>query len=245
MTEAEASTGGATAARTGLVGRAVGVLLAPRATYADVTVRPQPLGTLFLVLAVIVAADATFFSTDSGRQALLDRQVRTLESFGRQVSDAQYQRFEQMLGSAPFFISAAQIVVIPAAALVLSGLLLAVFNGPFEGHARFSQVFSVVVHSGAVMACQQLVTIPLNYARESLSSPTNLTVFLPFLDESSFPARLLGSIDVFVIWWTISLAIGLGVLYRRRTAPIAWSLFAVYATAAAALAAVKSALSGA
>ena len=74
---------------------------------------------------------------------------------------------------------------------------------------------------------------------------THLGVFLPFLDEASFAARLLGSIDLFVIWWLISLAIGVGVLYRRRTGPIATSLIGVYITIGIVVAAVKTALSGA
>jgi hypothetical protein len=48
--------------------------------------------------------------------------------------------------------------------------------------------------------------------------------------EDENPVRmLLGGIDLFVIWWLVSLAIGLSVLYRRRTGPIAWGLLGVYA----------------
>ena len=70
-------------------------------------------------------------------------------------------------------------------------------------------------------------------------------VFLPFLDEESFAARLLGSIDLFVIWWAINLAIGLGVLYRKRTAPIATTLLIIYVAIGLIIAAVKTALAGA
>ena len=38
----------------------------------------------------------------------------------------------------------------------------------------------------------------------------------------------LGSIDLFFVWATISLAIGLGVLYRRRTGPIAVTMLGLY-----------------
>jgi len=68
-------------------------------------------------------------------------------------------------------------------------------------------------------------------------------VFLPFLEENSFLARLLGSIDLFQIWGTLSLAIGLGVLYKRRTSPIAWTMLLVYFVIVAAVAAIRSALS--
>jgi hypothetical protein len=68
-------------------------------------------------------------------------------------------------------------------------------------------------------------------------------VFVPFLDEKSFLSRLLGTIDLFQIWWLVVLAIGLGVLYKRRTGPIATSLLTVYAVIILAIAAVRSALS--
>jgi hypothetical protein len=96
-----------------------------------------------------------------------------------------------------------------------------------------------------VFALQQFFTLPLDYVRESLTSPTSLAVFLPFLDEMSFAARFLGGLDLFLIWWIVNLAIGLGVLYKRRTGPVATGLLATYATIALVVAAVRTALSGA
>ena len=56
-----------------------------------------------------------------------------------------------------------------------------------------------------------------------------------------FSGRLLGMIDLFIIWWFVLLAIGLGVLYRRRTQPIAIGLFGLYAVIIVVLAGVMSA----
>jgi uncharacterized membrane-anchored protein len=50
--------------------------------------------------------------------------------------------------------------------------------------------------------------------------------------------------DLFIVWWLIVLAIGLGVLYRRRTQPIAISLLAVYALIALSIATVMSRVGG-
>jgi hypothetical protein len=61
---------------------------------------------------------------------------------------------------------------------------------------------------------------------------TSVTTFgglLPMLPEKSFAANLLGMIDIIYIWYFIVLAIGLAVLYKRRTQPIAISLLSVYA----------------
>jgi hypothetical protein len=50
--------------------------------------------------------------------------------------------------------------------------------------------------------------------------------------------------DVFLIWYLLVLAIGLGVLYRRRTQPIAIALYSVYAVIVIGFAAVMSRLGG-
>jgi hypothetical protein len=228
-----------------LPARLIGILMSPRAAYADVVARPRVLGALAVVILISGIAVYTFMSTEVGKQAGLDMQLRQMESFGRTMTDAQYQRMEQMAGYAPYFGAGGQIVTLPLMALIIAGIAFAVFNAALGGDATFKQVYAVVVHSGVIIAVQQLFTLPLDYVRETLSSPTNLAVFLPFLDENSFPARLLGSIDLFVIWWTINLAIGLGILYRKRTSPIATTLLVIYVTIGLVIAAVKTALAGA
>jgi len=228
-----------------LPARLIGILMSPRAAYADVVARPRVIGALAVVILISSTAVYTFMSTEVGKQAGLDMQVRQMESFGRTMTDAQYQRMEQMAGYAPYFGAGGQIVTLPLMALIIAGIAFAVFNAALGGDATFKQVYAVVVHSGVIIAVQQLFTLPLDYVRETLSSPTNLAVFLPFLDENSFPARLLGSIDLFVIWWTINLAIGLGILYRKRTSPIAITLLVIYVTIGLVIAAVKTALAGA
>jgi hypothetical protein len=227
-----------------LPARIAGVLLAPRATYADIAARPRVVGALAFVVLVSMAATFTFLSTDVGQQAALDQQVRQIESFGRNVDDTQYQRMELMLPYARYLAAVSQLVFLPIAGLIVGGMAFAVFNAALGGDATFKQVYAVVVHSGVVMALQQLFVLPLAYARETMSSPTNLMVFLPLLDEDTFVARLLGSIDLFLIWWTVSLAIGLGVLYRKRTAPIATTLLVLYAAIGLIIAAIKTAASG-
>lgn len=227
----------------GLARRVIGVLTAPRATYANVAAHPRWLGVLLVVLLVTIVASAAFFSTEVGQQAMLDRQIRTAESFGRSVSDAQYQQLQRFAPYAPYFTAASQVFLLPLSALIIAGLAFAIFSAALGGNAAFKQVFAVVSHSGLIVTLQQLFSLPLDYARQTVSSPTNLAVFLPFLDENTFLARLLGSIDLFLVWWIVSLSIGLGVLYKRRTGPIATGILIVYAVIALVLAAIRTALS--
>jgi hypothetical protein len=57
--------------------------------------------------------------------------------------------------------------------------------------------------------------------------------------DSSFLAKLLSMVDIFIIWQLVVLSIGLAVLFRRRTQPIATSLFVVYAVIAVIVAFVR------
>jgi hypothetical protein len=235
----------ASAPARGLAGRVVGVLTSPRATYADVAARPRWLGVLIVVLAVSIASSSWLLSTEVGQRALIDQQLQTAETFGRPMSDEDYERLKQFAPYSVYFAAVSQIIFLPVVALAVAGLVIAIFNGALGANATFRQVFAVVSFSGVVAALRALFSTPLNYARESLSSPTTLTAVLPFFDDTTFAARLLGSIDLFLIWWIVSLAIGLGVLYKRRTAPIATSLLVVYGAIALTIAAVRSVLAGA
>jgi len=224
--------------------RIIGIVFSPRKAYADVARRPTFLATLAIVLLITGGAGFTLMSTDVGKEAMIDQQVQQRESFGQTVTDQQYQQLERVAQFAPYFAIAGQITL-PVFALVIAGIAFAVFNAGLGGDATFKQTYAVVVHSGIIVALQQFFVLPLDYVRRTLSSPTNLMVFLPFLDENSFPARLLGSIDLFIIWWSISLAIGFGVLYRKRTGPIATTLLVIYVAIGLVIAAVKTALAGA
>jgi hypothetical protein len=228
-----------------LPARIVGVLFSPRATYAEVAARPRVLGALAFVVLVGTVGVFLFMSTDVGKDAFLDQQVQQREAYGRPMTDAQYERLERMIPYAPYFGAGFQLVILPLAGAVIAGIALAIFNAVLGGDGTFKQVYAVVAHSGVVLSLAQMFELPLAYARQTMTSATNLGVFTPFLDEASFAARVLSAIDLFIVWWIVSLAIGLGVLYRRRTAPIATTLIIVYVAIGVVIAAVKTAISGA
>ena len=235
---------GASPAPKGLVARFIGIITAPRATYESVVAHPKWFGMLALTTLIVMFCTVLPMTTEGGREALLETQVKQMESFGMQVNDQMYQQMRSRIGIAPYTTAAGVLIMSPIITAALAGILFAVFNAAMGGTASFKQVYSVVVHGGAISVLGQLITGPLNYVRGTMTSATNLAVLLPMLPEGSFMAKLAGMIDLFVLWWVFVLAIGLGVLYRRRTQPIAVSLFAVYAVIALAVAAVMSRLGG-
>lgn len=233
-----------TPAPANLLSRFIGVVFSPRAAFQGIVAAPRWIGMLVLIAVFMSVATFLFLSTEVGRQALLDQQVSAMESFGMTVTDEVYSQMEGRLSFAQYTGSIAQFFALPIMYVIIAGILFAIFSAAMGGEAAFKQVFTVVVHSGAVSVVQQLFVLPLNYVRESMSSPTNIAALLPMVPEGSFLAYLLGAIDIFVIWWVMVLAIGLAVLYRRRTQPVALTLFVIYAVIALCIAGVRSWMGG-
>ena len=124
--------------------------------------------------------------------------------------------------------------------LILAGILYGVGSGFLGAQTTFVQMLAVVVHAGVIFAVQQVFVVPLNYARESILPPTTLAAFAPMLDDATFLYRLLSAVDLFYLWWLMALSIGLAVLWRRETRPIATTLCVVYAGIAVVFAAVRT-----
>ena len=216
--------------------------MSPRATYGAVAAQPRWLGAFLLVVLVCGLAATAFMATDVGQRAVLDQQLAQAEASGRHLSDAQVQMFERFVPYYKYLAFVFNLVFFGVGGLVVAGLAMGVFNALLGADASFKQVYAVVAHSVVILMVGALFALPLDYLRETLTSPTSLTVFLPMLDDNTFGAKLLGSLDLVRIWWAVNLAIGFGVLYRRRTAPIAATLLGVYAALALAYAAVVTAL---
>ena len=227
----------------GLASRIIGVLFSPRATYADVAARPRWFGVLAFTCIILAVGYFWLLSTEVGKKAALDQQTQIIESFGVKLNDQALDRMEAGIERARFTTPISQLIAIPLVTAIMAGILLGVFNALLGGDARYKQVYAIVAHGTVITALQTIFAIPLDYVRETLSSPTSLSVLTPFIDESSFLGRLFGMIDLFQVWGMLSLAIGLGVLYKRRTGPIATSFFVIYFMIVAAIAAIRAGLS--
>ena len=226
-------------AEQGLFARIFGVLVSPRATYAAVAAKPRSLGVAAVVLVTIGVAQGLFLSSEVGQQLALDQQISAMEAFGMTVSDQLYDQMEQGMKRAAYTGPISQAIFWPIAIAIEAGILLVVFSLLMGGAATFKYVHAVVWHSSVIVAVQQVFSLALSYASGKLAG-ANLGIFVPMLDEKSFVTLFLGSIDLFFVWATISLAIGLGVLYRRRTGPIATTFLGIYAVVALVIALFRS-----
>jgi hypothetical protein len=227
--------------RPGLIGRAVGVLTSPRSTFEHVVAEPRWAGILAVSVAIVAVLSAALVSTDFAQRELLEQQRSSVEAFGMTVTPEMEEQFAQGLAVATYTTLGSTLVGIPIICLILAAILYGVGSGFLGSQAAFKQVLAVVAHAGVVFGLQQLFVAPLNYVRESIQPPTTLAAFAPMLDDDTFLYRLLSGVDLFYLWWLMALSIGLAVLWRRETRPIATTLFVVYAAVAVALAVVRTA----
>ena len=228
--------------RIGLAARVLGILTSPRETFERVMADPRWIGILVLSVGGVAALSSLLLTADFAQRAMLDQQISSMEAFGVAVTDEVRAEMEQSGESGAYTTFGFMLVGVPIFCVVLAGMLHGVGYGMLGAGASFGQVFSVVVHAGLVFLVQQLLAVPLNYAREGITSPTTLAAFAPMLDEDAFAYKLLSTIDLVNVWWIMILSIGLAVAWKRRTAPIAVTLFGIYAGIALVIAVLRASL---
>lgn len=215
--------------------RIADLLWQPRSTMAALVARPQFLLPWLLVLAIWLVPAAWLLSTSVGRQAVVDEQVRMTESFGGQIDDAAYEQLRQSPPWSIYAISGGRTLLAPpVTVLVALGLmLLARLDG---STLRLRSALSVVVAATLVLAVREALMTPVFALRESITNATNLAALVPSVDEGSLAARFLGTIDVFALWWTWLLALGVSSASGRPVRRYLLRLMAVYLGLAALLA---------
>ena len=227
-----------------LPARVMGVLRSPRVTLQAVAADPRWKGILGFTFVVSALSSAILLGTEVGQLALVDQWERTAIAFGQPVTDAQYAAMlEASRNGGIAYAVASSLVSGPVLALALAALLFLVFRRASAG-VSYRQVLAVVAHAGVILAVRQVIAAPVNYARETLASPTTASLFVAMLDEASPVARFFGIIDLFVLWWIGVVAVGMSVLYRRPARRLAIIFVGAYITLALILAIVMAVTGG-
>jgi hypothetical protein len=244
MSTSSVAAGTAPAPRS-LPARFIGIITSPKDTFQSVAAHPRWLGAFILTVVLGAILIALPMTTPAGQEATLRQSVQQMESFGMTVTDQAYEQMRARMWFAPYQTAIGMLIGSPIITFIVAGLLFLAFNVAMGGNATFKQLLAVLVHSSFIMTLQQLFTSPLNYFRGSIESATTIGVLLPMLDPKSFIGRVAGMTDFFMFWYIVVLAMGLGVLYRRKTQPIAFTFVVIYAVFVCGIAAVMSRLGGA
>ena len=224
--------------------RILGVIRAPRLTLHAVAENPQWVDVLAVTFIVSALTGAALLWTDVGRLALLDQWERTAVAFGQHLDEAQYAAIVEASRNGAAYATASAFANGPLLVFGLSALLLATFTATLDRRVSYRQVLAIVAHASVILVVRQVIVTPVNYARETLASPTTLNLFFTSLDEASPLARFLGVVDLFVVWWLIVLAVGVSILYRRPVRTLGLTFVGVYVGLALTVAVIMAVTGG-
>jgi hypothetical protein len=203
------------------------MVIHPRATFVELAERPVWWDTWLIILGIWAVCGTLLLGSRIGDQALVDERERVIEALGGTVTDTQHAALLAQPPRWVYFTSGSRLLLTPGVTVAVAvGLWLA---ARYDGaKPTFAQALSTTVHASVVLLLGQLIATPVHYVRESLTSPINMAALLPLMEEGSLQARFFGTLDLFVLWWTALLAVGLSVLTRLRTARYALRITAVY-----------------
>ena len=219
----------------GLLSRIIGVLFSPRDTFAAVVARPKWFGAMAVAVLIISGAQFALLSTTVGMDLALEQNVSMMEAFGQTISDEQYAEMERGMENARYFGPTISLVSVPLFSAAIAGLLHVMFGPIGGGSGTYKQVYAINAHATIISALQIVFTTIVTLAAQRPAG-ANLAVFTPTLEDTTFVYKFLSYIDLFYVWSTFITAVGLGVLYKRRTGPIAMILLGIYFVIAAIIA---------
>jgi hypothetical protein len=182
------------------------------------------------------------FGSETGQKVLreeAERSIREQEAQGQEISPEQRALSIQFARYLGVVSAVATVIFTPLGIAIFAAIFMALLNAVYGNEASFRHVYAVMTHSSLLTSLLTLVLVPLMLAKEEIgASPARLSVFVPMLPEDSFVTHLFGAIDLVWIWSLLNMSIGLAVLYKRKTGPLATTLFGIYAAIALTIAVV-------
>ncbi len=115
----------------------------------------------------------------------------------------------------------------PIAVFFMALVALLIGNTFMGGSAKYGQLVNISAWAYMIIILENIIKLPLMLNKWSLEVYTGLGVF-GIGEKSSFINSLFAGIDIFAIWRIVLIAIGMGIIYNKKTKPyiiamlIAW-----------------------
>ena len=108
----------------------------------------------------------------------------------------------------------------PITVFFMALIALLVGNTFMGGSAKYGKLLNITAWAFMINILETIVKIPLMLNKWTLEVYTGLGV-LGIGEKGSFINSLLAGIDIFAIWRIILMAIGMGIIYNKKTRPYA------------------------
>lgn len=220
--------------RPGLVRRVLGVFVSPGRTFEAIAARPDWVAPLLLTAVVTGVVGVALY-----KPVIVPAQLDRIES--RDIPPEQMDQIEARIQSPAAQAAgvAMPVIVLGVILVIQAGLLLFLGSIVLGGESSFRRVFAVVAYASLVYTLGVVVQAPIHLWVTRTPDPVAGLGFLAPSDAGSAGVRfahgILASIDVFALWQTALLAVGLSKAYRRAPsfgltcAAVLWVLGALVA----------------
>ena len=101
-----------------LLARYIGIIVSPKDTFASLVPAPKVFGMLALTAVLGAFFTALPMTTETGRQAQLDKQVEQMQSMGFPVTDQTYEAMQKGASRMPYTTGAAVVIFLIRAAAI-------------------------------------------------------------------------------------------------------------------------------
>lgn len=200
--------------------RLIGVFWEPKPVFQDLAAHPRWWTPLILMTALSLIY-VVMFSRIVGWETFMRHQFETNERMQQMPQEQRERALEQSVKIAAGFGYAGAVLGVPVSLLLISAVLLGIFNGLAGAELRFRQAFSITTYASlpsALGAVLGMVVMRFKNPEDfDLQNPVplNLGAYLDPTGTPKFLHSIAGSLDLLSIWVILLLALGFSTAARK------------------------------
>jgi hypothetical protein len=201
-------------------GRVIGTIVSPKATFTDIAIKPTWILPVILTTVLSIIAVVVLNQKMNWREYISQKIEQNPRA--SQMSPEQKEKQIDVATKFTVYIVYAVGVLAPILmTLVIATVMMGAYNLLGGAGASFAQAMGIAAHAGLV----SLVSTPIFLLVILLRPPgtidpenpvvTNIAAFLPE-DSAKWLVAFCKSLDIFMIWMLILIAIGFAVVNPRK-----------------------------
>lgn len=199
-----------------------------------------------LLILAVVGVIAYLPIQDLANEDVYEKAVSYIENLDRLTDEQkveQIEKIDERMSGPQIGGYISSVLEIPIRVLLMALVALLIGNTFMGGSAKYGQLLNITAWSYMVNILEALIKTPLMLQKWSLNVYTGLGV-LGIGKEGSFINSLFTGFDLFALWRIVLIAIGMGIIYSKKTRPYLIALLIFWVLLIAVGAGIQSFLGG-
>ena len=199
-----------------------------------------------LLILAVVGVIQFWAIQDLANEYGYEKAVSYIENLDRLTDEQkveQIEKIDERMSGPQIGGYISSVLGIPIRVLLMALVALLIGNTFMGGSAKYGQLLNITAWSYMVNILEALIKTPLMLQKWSLNVYTGLGV-LGIGKEGSFINSLFTGFDLFALWRIVLIAIGMGIIYNKKTRPYLIALLIFWILLIAVSAGLQSFLGG-